>query len=224
MAPLLAIGLALAAYPAGGAGASATNGPAATNSATVTVALLQKFNRNAWAAQKAHDEAVRIGTAILPDLIAAASERQRPGFARMWLVTAIADLPDPQSTAALLVLLGDPDADIRCVTGYYGARQKSAALDQAIAARAATAHDARFTSYSLLGYLTFRGEAPEALLKAGLDSDDPRARAAAAGALATMASDSSKARLQTLLQDKDEHVRAAARKVLDAMQPAKGPP
>ena len=36
--------------------------------------------------------------------------------------------------------------------------------------------------------------------------------------------DSSKARLQTLLQDKDEHVRAAARKVLDAMQPAKGPP
>ena len=81
------------AGPATGADASAANSLAATNGQAATAALLLKFNRNAWSAQKAHDEAVKLGPAILPELIAAASERPRPGYARMWLVTAIADIP-----------------------------------------------------------------------------------------------------------------------------------
>ena len=212
------------AGPATGAEPSAANSLAATNVHAATAALLLKFNRNAWSAQKAHDEAVKFGPAILPELIAAASERPRPGYARMWLVTAIADIPDPQSAAALRTLLDDPEEDVRCVAGYYGPRQKSAPLDQAIAAVAATTHNARFTSYALLGFLVFRGEAPEGLLAAGLENGDPRARAAAARSLATMASDQSKSRLQALLQDKDNRVRTTARKVLDAMQPAKQDP
>ena len=140
--------LALTANFALGFEASATNSLLATNAHTATANLLQKFNRDAWAAQKAHDAAVKIGVSILPDLIAAATERSRPGYARMWLVTAIADIPDKQSA-------------------------------------------------------------------------DPRARAEVAKALATMASDPSKSRLNALLQDKDERVRTTARKVLDAMQPAK---
>jgi HEAT repeat protein len=142
----------------------------------------------------------------------------------MWLTTAIADIPDARSAAALLALLGDPDVTVGCVAGYYGPKQKNTTLDQAIVARAASAHNARFTSYALLGYLTFRGEAPEGLLQAGLASDDPRTRAAAAQALATMASEPSKTRLRALLQDKDKRVRAIARQVLDAMEPAKREP
>lgn len=204
--------------------APATNSPAATNAHVATANLLRQFNQSAWAAQKAHDQAVQIGTALLPDLIAAASERPRPGYARMWLATAIADIPDARSADALLALLDDPDVNIGCVAGYYGPKQKSATLDQAIAAKAASLHNARFTSYALLGFLTFRGEAPEGLLKAGLESDDPRARTAAIRALSGMASEQSKTRLQALLQDKDERVRGAARRVLDAMQPAKTEP
>ena len=221
--PLIAIS-ALAAAPMPCGADTTTNQAAITKACTATAGLLQKFNRNAWAAQKAHDEAVRIGAPILPDLIAAAAERTRPASARMWLVTAIADIADPQSVSALVTLLDDPDADIRAVAGYFGPKQKSAPLDQAIIAKAGAAQNARFTAYALLGFLTFRGEAPEGLLKAGLESDDPRARTTAAQALATMASESSKSRLQALLQDKDERVRTTARKALDAMTPTKQAP
>lgn len=193
---------------------------ASSHAVPATADILEQFNRDAWSAQHAHDEAVKIGTAMLPALIAAASDRQRPGHARLWLATAIADLPDDRSVAALTALLEDADAEVRCVVGYYGPKQKSAALDHAIIAKAAALQHARFTSYALLGFLTFRGEAPEGLLSAGLESSDPQARTAAVRALGTMASERNKERLQTLLQDKDERVRTAARKVLDAMQPA----
>jgi len=198
--------------------APATNSQVATDAHVATTNLLRQFNQSAWSAQKAHDRAVQIGAVILPDLIAAAAERPRPGYARMWLATAIADISDSRSVAALLALLDDPDINIGCVAGYYGPKQKSATLDQAIGTKAASLHNARFTSYALLGFLTFRGEAPEGLLQAGLESDDPRTRAAAVHALAEMASEQSKTRLQALLQDKDQRVRAAARQVLDAMK------
>jgi HEAT repeat protein len=213
-----------AAHFAMGEEAPATNSPVATDAHVATANLLRQFNQSAWAAQKAHDQAVQTGAALLPDLIAAASERPRPGYARMWLATAIADIPDAQSATALLALLDDPDVNIGCVAGYYGPKQNNATLDQAIGAKAASLHNARFTSYALLGFLTFRGEAPKGLLQAGLESNDPRARAAAVHALAGMASEQSQTRLQALLQDKDERVRAAARQVLDAMQPAKKEP
>ena len=37
--------------------------------------LLKRFDRDAWSAREAHNEAVQIGAAILPDMIAAANER-----------------------------------------------------------------------------------------------------------------------------------------------------
>jgi len=192
---------------------------APSNAAAATAALLEQFNRDPWSAQRAHDEAVKIGSALLPNLITAVSEEHRPDYARLWLATAIADIPAAQAVIALTALLHDPAADVRCVVGYYGPKQKSATLDQAIVAAAKQGH-ARFTSYALLGFLVFRGEAPAGLLDAGLDSDDPQARAAAANALSAMASEQNEARLHVLLQDKNDRVRATARRVLDALQPA----
>jgi HEAT repeat protein len=179
--------------------------------------LLQRFNRDAWSAQQAHDEAMKRGAAIVPDLAAAAAERTRPDFARMWLATAIADIPGAPSAAALVSLLDDAAGEVRCVVAYHGPKQKSAALDEAIFATARKSNSAHFTAYALLGFLAFRGEAPEALVKAGLESEEPQARAAAASVLATMASELNKSRLRALLQDPNERVRAVARKVLDAM-------
>ena len=197
--------------------------PAATNSPASIAALLQQFNRDPWSAQQAHDQAVKRGGAILPDLIAAVSEQARPGYARLWLATAIADIPSEQAVMALTRLLDDPDADVRCVVGYHGPKQKSPTLDRVIVAAAQAAHHARLTSYALLGFLVFRGEAPNGLLKAGLECDDPRARDAAARALATMASEQNTTRLQALLQDKDPRVRTTAEHVLKALRPAEKP-
>ena len=192
---------------------------APTNALLASADLLLRFNRDAWSAQKAHDEAVKRGAALLPDLVAAAQERTRPDFARMWLATTIADIPGEKAVAGLIALLDDPAGEVRCVVAYHGPKQRSATLDQAILATAQKSNSAHFTAYALLGFLAFRGEAPDALVKTGVENEDPRARSTAAGILANMANDLNKSRLQALLQDKDERVRATARKVLDAMQP-----
>jgi hypothetical protein len=179
--------------------------------------LLTRFDRDAWSAREAHAEAVTLGPAILPEMIAAANERQRPAHARLWLATVVADIPDERAVAALLGLLDDPQSGVRCVVAYHGAKQKSDALDRAIAGKTGTGGDAAFTSYALLGLMVSQNRVSDDLMKAGIESDDPRVRAVAARALAGMASDWNKSRLQALLKDPDERVRTAARKVLDAL-------
>ena len=181
-------------------------------------ALLKRFDHDAWAAEKAHDEAVKLGGAMLPDLIAAAAERQRPTHARLWLATAVADVADERAAQALIALLDDSLDGVRCVVAYHGPKQKSAMLDRAIIDKARAGGDAGFTAYALLGFMVSRGEVPEDLLKAGLESDNPRARAASVGALAGMANQKNVSRLQALLTDPDARVRAASQKVLDAME------
>ena len=179
--------------------------------------LLKRFDRDAWSAREAHEEAVALGPGILPDLIAAAKERGRPEHSRLWLVTAVADIPDAKAVAALIDVLNDPKGRLRCVVAYHGPKQKSDALDRAIIEKAKSGGDAAFISYALLGLMVSQGRVPEDLLKAGIESDDPRVRATAARALAGMASDWNKTRLQVLLRDSDPRVRAAAQKVLEAM-------
>jgi HEAT repeat protein len=66
--------------------------------------------------------------------------------------------------------------------------------------------------------MVFRGQAPDEVLKASLESDDPKARATAAEALAGRAGDESVARLLPLLQDKDPRVRGTAAQVLGKMK------
>jgi hypothetical protein len=192
--------------------------PAKVTATGTTAELLKQFDRDAFAAKKAHDDAVKLGKKVLPDLIAAANQPKRPDYSRLWLATAVADIPDDTAAQALIGLLADPNGGVRCVVAYHGVKQKSAKLDAAILARAKTDKDPGFTAYALLGFMVHRNRVPPELLKTGLESDDARARAAAVQALAGMASDYNRERLNALLKDPDAQVRATAKKVLDAMK------
>ena len=176
--------------------------------------LLGEFNRNAWAAREAHNTAVQLGPTILPRLIAAVDEPDRPDFARMWLATAIADLPDPRAVAALVRLLDEKKDCLDLVVAYHGPKQNDAQLDAAIAEKVRASRDGRLTALATLGYLVWRGGVPEPILAASLESDDPRTRAAAVEALSQYASPFNVERLIGLLADGNERVRGAAASVL----------
>jgi len=180
--------------------------------------LLKQFDKDAWAAMRAHGEAVKIGRPVVGDLVGAARERKRPSFARMWLVTALCDIRCDESAAALVGLLADPMGGLHSVIGYHGPKQRSATLDKAIIAKAGRGKDASMTAYTLLGYMVFRDRVPEELLAVSFDSTDPRVRATFAAALKSKASDLNITRLAALLSDKEERVRAAAAKALGAMK------
>ncbi len=180
--------------------------------------LMAAFERDAWSAREAHGVAVAIGSSLLERLIDAAKEAGRPPHARMWLAATLADIRDPKAAEALAVLLKEPRADVRHVVAYHGPKQRDAALDAAIVAAATSGRDAALLSRALLGFLVFRGKAPPALVDAGLESDDPRARARVAEALAGQRTHENVARLAALLEDEDERVRATAATVLARME------
>ena len=176
--------------------------------------LMKQFDRDAWSGQQAHNTAVRLGAEVLPAVLAAAFEKDRPEPARLWLATTLADIRDPRSAEALIKLLDDPLEGVRSVVAFHGPKQESADLDKAIIAKVRGGGQPGLAAWAILGFLVHRGSAPEEVLKAGLESDDPRARAAVAEALARHASDENVARLIALLGDKDERVRGAAAAVL----------
>lgn len=178
-----------------------------------TADLLKQFDRDAWAGREAHNAAVRVGPDALPAILAAAVETNRPEHARLWLATTLADIRDPRSAAALIKLLDDPLDGVRSVVAFHGPKQQSPDLDKAIIAKAKGGQPG-LAAWAILGFLVHRGEAPEELINAGLESNDPRARAAAAKAFADHASDDNIARLVSLLADKDEHVRGTAAAIL----------
>jgi HEAT repeat protein len=176
--------------------------------------LLKQFDRDAWSGRQAHDTAVRLGAAALEALIPAAMEKDRPPHARLWLATTVADIRDPRAAEALVKLLEDPSEGVRDVVAFYGPKQNSPDLDKAIIAKVQTSRQPGLAAWAILGFLVQRGTAPEEVLKAGLESDDPKARAAVAEALSQHASDANVARLVALLADKDERVRGTAAGVL----------
>jgi hypothetical protein len=180
--------------------------------------LLAQFDRSAWGGQAAHHTAVAVGRAIVPDLVKAAFELKRPWHSRMWLATALADIRDARSAAALVKLLDDRLGGVRQVAAYHGTKQRDAALDEAIVARSVARKDAGMIARALVGFMVFRGRAPEDLLRAGLDSPEPRVRAAVANALTKQAGDFNLSRLAALLKDKDERVRSAAARAIGEMK------
>jgi len=186
--------------------------------------LLAKFRQNAWSAQEAHDVAVKLGPMVVPDLASALADVAAvPPSGRMWLATAIADIPSELSAALLIGLLGDSDDRVRYCVCYHGPKQKSDKLDQAIleAAKSASDADVRPAAYALLGFLVFRGQAPQDLVKIGLDGADEPARSAARNAMSYYAGDQVVKRLRELSTDKDPQVSSAARKALEAMNKGK---
>ena len=179
--------------------------------------LLKQFDKDAWAAMSAHGQAVGIGPPIVPYLIQAVRQRNRPGFSRLWLATALADIRCDESADELIRLLDDPSGGIRSVVGYHGPKQRSAKLDAAVIKKIAKEKDTGPVSYALLGFMVFRNRVPEELLAASFDSKDPRVRATFAAALKGRASDFNVSRLAALLADENERVRSAAAKALGAM-------
>ena len=179
--------------------------------------LLARFDRDARGAQEAHHIAVRSGTGVVPHLIQAAKDHGRPGHSRMWLATALADIPDSRAAEALIGLLDDPLAGVRYVAAYHGPKQRDTKLDKEIVRQTVRRQDSRMTALALLGFMVFRGSTPEELLRIGLDSEDGRARAAVAHALRGRASASNVARLLALLNDTDQRVRSTAARTLAAM-------
>jgi hypothetical protein len=176
--------------------------------------LLKQFDRNPWSGQQAHNTAVRVGKEVLAPIIAAAFETARPGHARLWLATTVADIRDERSADALIKLLDDSMDGVRYVVAYHGPKQESPRLDKAIVQRAAAGKDPGLAAWALMGFMVHRGAVPEEVLRAGLESDDPRARAAVAEALAGHASDFNVSRLVRLLGDANERVRATAAAML----------
>ncbi|MBM4017757.1 MAG: HEAT repeat domain-containing protein [Planctomycetes bacterium] len=172
--------------------------------------LMKQFDRDAWSGQQAHDTAVRLGRDMLPALAAAALEEDRPPHARLWLATALADIPDERSVDALIKLLDSPVQGVRYVVAYHGPKQRSARLDKAIIEKARTADEAGVATWALLGFMVHRAAVPEEVLRAGLESDSPQARARAAEVLARHAGPENIARLTGLLGDRDERVRGTA--------------
>ena len=177
--------------------------------------LMKQFDRGPWAGKQAHDTCVQLGKTVLPHVLKAAFETGRPAHARLWLATTVADIPDPRSVGALIQLLDDPAAGVRNVVAYHGVKQRSRNLDKAlldkVKASPATSHLAAWT---LLGFMVHRGSVPEEILKAGLESADPRARGTAAEVLAAHASEANIKRLVALLADPNERVRGVAAKML----------
>jgi hypothetical protein len=182
-----------------------------------TAELLRQFDKDQWAAKKAHDESVVLGKDFVPDLIAAAKDKKRPDFSRMWLTTALADIRDEQAAATLVDLLEDPLAGVRYVVAFHGPKQKNDKLDAAIVAKVEKGKDSDFAAYAVLGFVVFRGTAPESLMRLTLDSSDPKVRGALTSALKGRASDENLSRLMRLLADPDEKVRAAAARMLQQL-------
>ena len=178
--------------------------------------LMAKFQRSAWAGQAAHHQCVQIGPEIVPDLIAALKQPNLPPFASAWMVTALCDIRDPRAAAELVRIMSAPGG-LHPYIAYHGPKQRSAELDRAIVKRVAEGKGTHVTALATLGFLGARGVVPEAVLKAGLDSDDPRVRGTVAESFQHRAGDENVFRAIALLKDKDEQVRAVAARVLGHM-------
>ena len=79
---------------------------------------MKKFDSSAWSGRSAHRQAVKSGKAVVPALIAAVFERNRPAHSRMWLATALADIRDERAAEALIKLLHDGLSGVRQVAAY----------------------------------------------------------------------------------------------------------
>jgi len=177
--------------------------------------LMKQFDCDPWAGKQAHDTCVQLGTTVLPHVLKAAFETHRPSHARLWLATTLADIRDPRSVDALIQLLDDPADGIRYVVAYHGVKQQSDRLDKALLDKVkASPATSRLAAWTLLGFMVHRGTVPEVVLKAGLESDDPRARGTAAEVLAAHAGETNIRRLVALLADANERVRGVAAKML----------
>ncbi|KPK82913.1 MAG: hypothetical protein AMJ81_08885 [Phycisphaerae bacterium SM23_33] len=177
--------------------------------------LAARLKKDAWSAKLAHGDAVQIGRPAAATLISIAADTEAPYFGRMWAVAALADIGGQEAAAALIACLGDADPGVRCAAAYHGLKLRSEPFDKALNQRAVSAEDAGLSAWAIMGYLKFRKQVPPELLKAGVESDEWRVRAAVAETLARGNPDRSHLPiLRRLAQDSNPQIRRTAARAI----------
>jgi len=144
----------------------------------------ERLRKDAFSAMAAHRDAVQIGRAAAGTVLAVVADRSAPAFARMWAATALADIGGPEAAKALIDCLTDPQEGVRHVAAYHGVKLRDKAFEAALNKRAAGGEDAMLTAWAIMGYLRFRKAVPAALMAAGVESKQWKARAAVAETIA----------------------------------------
>ena len=144
-----------------------------------------RLRRDAFSAMSAHHNAVQIGRAAVATVRGVATDPKAPGFARMWAATALADIGGTESARVLVDCLADRAEGVRHVAAYHGVKLRDKAFDAALTARATSGDDPALTAWAIMGHLRFRKAVPPALMSAGVESKQWKARAAVAETIAS---------------------------------------
>ncbi len=140
--------------------------------------LSARMKKDAFSAKAACMDAVRMGVPAISTLAKVVHDARAKDFARMWAATALAGIGGKDAADVLIECLTDKTAGVRYVAAYHGLRAKNARFDKALNERAIGGKDPMLTAWAIMGYLKFRKSVPPALLIAGVNSPQPKARAA----------------------------------------------
>ena len=140
--------------------------------------LNERMRRDAWGASLACADAIRIGTPAIPAVARLARAGTAKDFTKLWAATALCGIGGAEVEETLIELLADTTAAMRHVVAYHGLRARSKKVEGAIMTRALGGKDPMVTAWAIMGYLKFRKTVPEALLAAGLKSEQWKVRAA----------------------------------------------
>ena len=140
--------------------------------------LSKRMRRDAWGASLACADAIRIGTPAVPAVAKLARDGTARDFTKVWAATALCGIGGAEVEETLIELLANTTPTMRHVVAYHGLRARSKKVEGAIMTRALSGKDPMVTAWAIMGYLKFRKAVPEALLAAGLKSEEWKVRAA----------------------------------------------
>ncbi|HET6430164.1 MAG TPA: HEAT repeat domain-containing protein [Phycisphaerae bacterium] len=174
-----------------------------------------RLRKDAFSAMAAHRDAVQIGKPAVEAARAVAADRSAPAFARMWAATTLADIGGPEAVAVLIGCLEDPDEGVRHVAAYHGVKLRDKGFEAALDKRAGGGEDPMLTAWAIMGYLRFRKVVPDALMAAGVESKQWKARAAVAETIARGNPDRSHLPLlRKLVADENGMIRISAARAI----------
>lgn len=177
--------------------------------------LSARMKKDAFSAKAACADAVRMGRPAAQMLIQVVNDGKAKDFARMWALTALAGIGGKDAAGTLIESLTDSTAGVRYVGAYYGLRAKNDRFDKALTARATSGKDPMLTAWAIMGYLKFRKKVPPALMEAGVNSRQWRARAAVAETILRGRPDRSHLPiLRKLISDPNEMIRRTAARAI----------